>query len=77
MDTKRLTAKNVVLAGILQQNHNNGNSSNIVVIGDGDFPVGGPQQQIQPDNVNLMKINTVDWLSDDTGLIELRTRYSI
>ena len=68
-----LPLKNVVLAGILQQNHNNGNSSNIVVIGDGDFPVGSPQQQIQPDNVNLM-VNAIDWLSDDTGLIELRTK---
>ena len=48
----------------------------LVVIGDGDFAVNGQGQQAQqltPDNVNLL-VNAVDWLSDDTGLIELRTR---
>jgi gliding-associated putative ABC transporter substrate-binding component GldG len=50
----------------------NGVNSRMVVIGDGDFPVGG-QQRIQPDNVNLLS-NAIDWLSDDTGLIELRTK---
>ncbi|RLD63052.1 MAG: hypothetical protein DRJ01_04785, partial [Bacteroidetes bacterium] len=29
--------------------------------------------KIQPDNVNLMA-NSIDYLSDDTGLIELRTK---
>jgi len=52
--------------------------SKIVLISDGDFPINGqPQQgqmqQLQPDNVNLM-VNSIDWLSDDTGLIELRTK---
>ena len=28
---------------------------------------------MQPDNVNLM-VNSVDWLSDETGLIDLRTK---
>jgi len=48
----------------------------IVVISDGGFAVNGEgqqQQQVQPDNVNLM-VNAIDWLSDDTGLIELRTK---
>lgn len=48
----------------------------MVVIGDGDFAVNGSgqkQQQINPDNVNMM-VNSIDWLSDDTGLIELRTK---
>ncbi len=48
----------------------------MVVIADGDFPVGGSggqQQQVQPDNVSLM-VNSIDWLSDDTGLIGLRTK---
>ncbi|MGF7138981.1 GldG family protein [Roseimarinus sediminis] len=48
----------------------------MVVIGDGDFAINGSGQQAQqvnPDNVNLM-VNAIDWLSDDTGLIELRTK---
>lgn len=53
----------------------------MVVIADGDFPVNGPpyqqqQRKLQPDNVNLLA-NAVDWLSDDTGLIRLRTRGAI
>ena len=46
----------------------------MIVIADGDFPVNtGGQQQIQPDNISLM-VNSIDWLSDDTGLISLRTK---
>ena len=67
--------KNLVLGAAIE-----GQIGNIpvkmVVIGDGDFPVNGPrgqQQQVQEDNVNLM-VNSVDWLSDDTGLIALRTK---
>lgn len=48
----------------------------MVVIADGDFPINGPPQQarrIQPDNVNLL-VNSIDWLADDTGLIDLRTK---
>ena len=46
----------------------------MVVIGDGDFPLGGGQSgQANPDNISLMA-NSIDWLSDDTGLIELRTK---
>ena len=50
--------------------------SKMVIIGDGDFAVNGQGQQarqINPDNVNLM-VNSIDWLSDDTGLIQLRTK---
>jgi len=50
--------------------------SRMVVIGDGDFAINGEGQQakqINPDNVNLM-VNSIDWLSDDTGLIALRTK---
>ncbi|GIV34371.1 MAG: hypothetical protein KatS3mg031_1906 [Chitinophagales bacterium] len=54
----------------------NGNISRLVVFGDGDFAVNGEgreYQQLQPDNVSLL-VNAVDWLSDDTGLNELRTK---
>lgn len=48
----------------------------IIVIGDGDFVINGPQQrsqQLPADNISLM-VNSVDWLADDTGLIDLRTQ---
>lgn len=46
----------------------------MIVYGDGDFPVGqGRNQQVNEDNVSLL-VNGIDWLSDDTGLIELRTK---
>ncbi len=50
--------------------------SRMVVIADGDFPVNGSPQRprnLQPDNISLMA-NSIDWLSDDTGLITLRTK---
>ena len=50
--------------------------SKMVVLGSGRFIVNGTgqsAQQLQPDNVNLVS-NAIDWLSDDTGLIELRTK---
>jgi gliding motility-associatede transport system auxiliary component len=50
--------------------------SKIVIFGDGDFVINGEGQQanqLQKDNINLMA-NAIDWLSDDTGLIELRTK---
>jgi ABC-type uncharacterized transport system involved in gliding motility auxiliary subunit len=50
--------------------------SSIVLIGDGDFAINGEgqeAQQRQPDNVSLM-VNAIDFLSDDTGLIDLRTK---
>ncbi len=53
----------------------NGNSK-LVVFGDGDFAVNGEgraAQQIQPDNASLL-VNAIDFLSDDTGLNELRTK---
>lgn len=55
--------------------------SRMVVISDGDFVVNGPpqqqqQQRKQPDNINFLA-NAIDWLSDDTGLIELRTKGAV
>lgn len=50
--------------------------SRIVVVSSGDFAVNGTGQrprQLQPDNVSLM-VNSIDWMSDATGLIELRTK---
>jgi gliding-associated putative ABC transporter substrate-binding component GldG len=63
--------------GVVLRGHMGGsNPASIVLIGDGDFAVNGEgqeAQQRQPDNVSLM-VNSIDYLSDDTGLIELRTK---
>jgi ABC-type uncharacterized transport system involved in gliding motility auxiliary subunit len=51
-------------------------NSKMVVIANGDFAVNGEGQQamkLPDDNVNLM-VNSVDWLSDESGLINLRTK---
>lgn len=69
---------NVVVAAAIERNTNNG-LVRMVTIGDGDFAINGPPQQqrrLQADNVNLIS-NAIDWLSDDTGLIELRTKGAI
>ncbi len=57
----------------------NGAPTKMVVFADGDFPVepdnqgGMGQSEVHEDNVNLM-VNSIDWLSDETGLAELRTK---
>ena len=51
-------------------------SGRMVVVSNGSFAVNGSgqqQQRVSEDNVNLVS-NIMDWLSDDTGLINLRTR---
>lgn len=68
--------KNIVAAGLLEGKIAGQNDARLLVIGDGDFCVNGQGQQAQqlaPDNINLL-VNAVDWMSDDTGLIALRTR---
>ena len=48
----------------------------IVAIGNGDFFTNGEGQgarQLSPDHVSLAS-NAIDWLADDTGLIDLRTK---
>ena len=70
--------KNLPVAGILEGNIEGSKDAKIVIFTDGDFIVAEPQpqqqaQQINADNVSLFA-NSIDWLSDDTGLIELRTK---
>lgn len=62
----------LAVGGILEGKLAGDAYSRIVVIGDGDFPVSGQGRQ-GADNISLM-VNSIDWLSDDTGLIELRTK---
>ncbi len=62
----------VAVEGKLKNNVN----IKMVVFGDGDFVINGEgqkAQRLQKDNISLMA-NAVDWLSDDTGLVELRTK---
>ena len=61
-----------IVGGVLEGNLVGNAYSRIVVIGDGDFPLSGQGRQGE-DNISLM-VNSIDWLSDDTGLIELRTK---
>ncbi len=71
-----LSLKNLVLAAAIEGKLSGTTASKMVVIGDGDFIINGAGQQprkVQPDNVNLVS-NGIDWLSDDTGLISLRTK---
>jgi gliding-associated putative ABC transporter substrate-binding component GldG len=62
-----------VLGGILEGPLSGDVPGKIVVIGDGDFAVNENGQQVNPDNISLL-VNSIDWLSDDTGLIGLRTK---
>ena len=65
----------LVVAGILEGKLSGNRNSRIVLVSDGDFAVGNPKggNELPPDNVSLL-VNSIDWLSDDTGLIELRTK---
>jgi gliding-associated putative ABC transporter substrate-binding component GldG len=72
------TRQNIIVAAALEKKAET-NPFRIVIVSDGDFPVNGSSQQprtLQPDNVSLLS-NSLDWLSDDTGLIELRTKGAI
>jgi len=67
----------LTVAGTLEGNIDGNPDGKMVIIADGDFPVnsrnGSQPRQIQKDNVSLF-VNSIDWLSDDTGLIDLRTK---
>jgi gliding-associated putative ABC transporter substrate-binding component GldG len=66
----------LVVAAAIEGKLSGNTRSKMIVIGDGDFPINGSNdkaRQLSPDNVNLL-VNGIDWLSDDTGLISLRTK---
>ena len=50
----------------------NGIPGNLAVFSDGGFAVSGQRGQ-NADNISLL-VNTIDYMSDDTGLIDLRTK---
>jgi len=69
------TMSDIVIAASLEGKLAGDANSKMIIISDGDFAVGNPQggNTLPEDNINLM-INSIDWLSDDTGLIDLRTK---
>jgi len=67
---------NLPLGALIEGNIGGIPNAKMVVIADGDFAINGKGQQARQqnkDNINLM-VNSIDYLSDDTGLIELRTK---
>lgn len=74
--TKNDFTKESIVAGAIFESKKSVNPFKILLFGDGNFPVNGEGQQAQqqqPDNINLF-VNSIDYLSDDTGLIKLRTK---
>lgn len=68
--------KGLTVGGVLTGKLVGDTQSTLVVFGDGDFAVTGEGQNTRktdPDNISLL-VNSIDYLSDDTGLIELRTK---
>jgi ABC-type uncharacterized transport system involved in gliding motility auxiliary subunit len=66
----------LTVAGLLSGKIQGEIDSRILLIGDADFPVNGEgprPQQLQPDNVNFM-VNSIEWMSDQSGLMDLRTK---
>ena len=64
----------IPVAGIFEGKLTKDANSKIIVYTDGDFPVTGTRGQGQSKNNISFLANAVDWLADDTGLIELRTK---
>jgi gliding-associated putative ABC transporter substrate-binding component GldG len=65
---------NLPVAAYLDGKIGGGSDGKIIVIGNGEFPLNQGQQPVTPvDNLNFL-INSIDWLTDDTGLIELRNQ---
>ncbi|MGD0754062.1 MAG: Gldg family protein [Bacteroidales bacterium] len=65
----------LVVAGVLEGRLSGNNNSRMVLVSNGDFGIGNPKggNQLPADNISLL-VNSIDWLSDDTGLIDLRTK---
>jgi ABC-type uncharacterized transport system involved in gliding motility auxiliary subunit len=61
------------IGGILTRNLSSGLKTNLALYTDGDLPIGAQGRGQTSDNISLIS-NTVDYLSDDTGLIDLRTK---
>lgn len=67
------TRSKLTVAAALKGGSGNNSAGPMVVIGDGDFTTRRGNQQTQRDKVSLL-VNSIDWLSDETGLMSLRTK---
>lgn len=70
------TDPNKVVALALEGPISGPTNSKLIVVANGAFFTNGEgqqRQQVNADNVNFAA-NAIDWLSDDTGLIDLRTK---
>ncbi len=71
--------KNICIAAAIDGKLVGNTSTKLVCIASGDFILNSrgndrtQQQQLNPDNINLF-VNSIDWLTDETGLILLRTK---
>jgi hypothetical protein len=63
----------LTIAATVEGSFSRGVPAKMVVIGDADFPLSQQGQQVNPDNVSLL-VNSIDWLTDQTGLVALRTK---
>jgi gliding-associated putative ABC transporter substrate-binding component GldG len=73
---KDFPLSNLTVGALLEGPIESDTHSAIIIIGNGNFAINGEgqeAQQHQPDNINLM-VNAIDYLSDDTGLVGLRTK---
>ncbi len=66
------TSGSQTIGGVLTD-PNNDIAGEVVVFSDADFVLGAQSRGQTPDNISLFS-NAVDYLSDDTGLIDLRTK---
>ena len=70
------TQAGLVVAGLLKGKLSGQLNSSMVVFGSGKFAVNGKEQeatQLAPDNVSFL-VNAIDYLTDQTGLMDLRTK---
>ena len=65
--------ENIPVAVALSGNIAGNNNSKIVLITDSEFLVNSNSRRMAPSHAGFV-VNSVDWLSDDTGLIELRNK---
>ncbi len=64
------------VAVAIEGNLQGSQSAKMIIVSNGSFAVNGEppqQQQLNADNINFAS-NAIDWLADDTGLIDLRTK---
>ncbi len=65
--------QNIATAAALSGKIVGDNNSKIVLISDSEFALSGQNRRLAPAHAAFI-VNSIDWLSDDTGLIELRNK---